>query len=311
MKKIINLQLIYVSLLLAISFSSFAQVGIGTDTPDASAALDVTSFTKGFLPPRLSLAEINKILPAAEGLMVYCTNCNSKGLFVYDGTVFKNIVNGESMNDGKGKSMNGLDTTTEVVDIISLTGKTWMDRNLGASQVATGTNDVESYGDLYQWGRVKDGHEKRDSDTTNILARNEHVGHAKFIISSSTIFNWTNFADVDTLWQSGLNDPCPVGYRIPTAQEFLAEMDHIEGGAAGAFNNVLKLPTSANRNAHSGDISGHDTGNYWSSSFGKMASNLYPEINFGRHLYFNSLNTDIIDGNRATGLSLRCIKTDD
>lgn len=32
------------------------------------------------------------------------------------------------------------------------TGKVWMDRNLGATQAATGVNDVASYGDLYQWG---------------------------------------------------------------------------------------------------------------------------------------------------------------
>lgn len=38
------------------------------------------------------------------------------------------------------------------------TGKVWMDRNLGASQVATSSTDANSYGDLYQWGRAKDGH---------------------------------------------------------------------------------------------------------------------------------------------------------
>ena len=51
-----KLQLIFVSLFLAISFSSFSQVGIGTDSPDASAALDITSTTSGFLPPRMTEA---------------------------------------------------------------------------------------------------------------------------------------------------------------------------------------------------------------------------------------------------------------
>ena len=40
------------------------------------------------------------------------------------------------------------------------TGRTWMDRNLGASRVATGNTDAEAYGDLYQWGRAADGHQK-------------------------------------------------------------------------------------------------------------------------------------------------------
>ncbi|MDZ7738239.1 MAG: hypothetical protein U5K32_04030 [Bacteroidales bacterium] len=39
-----------------------------------------------------------------------------------------------------------------------------MDRNLGASQVATASDDENGYGDLYQWGRSADGHESRTSD---------------------------------------------------------------------------------------------------------------------------------------------------
>lgn len=43
---------------------------------------------------------------------------------------------------------------TTVVDVTNpTTGKTWMDRNLGASQAATSSTDDLAYGDLYQWGR--------------------------------------------------------------------------------------------------------------------------------------------------------------
>ena len=52
------------------------------------------------------------------------------------------------------------------------TGRTWMDRNLGASQVATSVTDEFAYGDLYQWGRYADGHQARTSSTTSILATN-------------------------------------------------------------------------------------------------------------------------------------------
>ena len=40
------------------------------------------------------------------------------------------------------------------------TGRVWMDRNLGATQVATSSTDEAGYGDLYQWGRRKDGHQR-------------------------------------------------------------------------------------------------------------------------------------------------------
>lgn len=45
-----------------------------------------------------------------------------------------------------------------------------MDRNLGVSRIATSSTDSEAYGDLYQWGRLSDGHEKRTSPTLQYSA---------------------------------------------------------------------------------------------------------------------------------------------
>ncbi|MEY2799697.1 MAG: hypothetical protein RI934_685, partial [Bacteroidota bacterium] len=45
--------LIFVVLFFATNFSK-AQIGIGTNSPSAKAALDVSSTSKGFLPPRLT-----------------------------------------------------------------------------------------------------------------------------------------------------------------------------------------------------------------------------------------------------------------
>ena len=57
-----------------ISTSTFAQVGVGTNTPTSSAQLDVSSSTKGLLPPRVSLTATNSASPItspATGLLVY------------------------------------------------------------------------------------------------------------------------------------------------------------------------------------------------------------------------------------------------
>jgi hypothetical protein len=51
-------------------------VGIGTTTPAASAMLDVTSTTSGFLPPRLTLMQRDAIASPAAGLTVYNTSTN-------------------------------------------------------------------------------------------------------------------------------------------------------------------------------------------------------------------------------------------
>ena len=46
------------------------QHGIGTATPNSSAALEISSTTKGFLPPRMTMAQRDAITPV-EGLIVY------------------------------------------------------------------------------------------------------------------------------------------------------------------------------------------------------------------------------------------------
>lgn len=65
-------------------------------------------------------------------------------------------------------------TPTEIVEVLNLiTGRVWMDRNLGASRVATSSTDEAAYGDLYQWGRFGDGHQCRKSDTTSTKVENQ------------------------------------------------------------------------------------------------------------------------------------------
>jgi hypothetical protein len=62
--------------------TSFAQVGIGTSTPDSSAVLDISSTTKGMLAPRLTTVERMAINAPAESLLVYDTDANA--FYYYD-----------------------------------------------------------------------------------------------------------------------------------------------------------------------------------------------------------------------------------
>ncbi|MGO4911781.1 hypothetical protein [Leeuwenhoekiella sp. W20_SRS_FM14] len=62
----------------------FAQVGIGTTTPDQSSILDLSASNKGFLAPRINLtsvtnASIDGINLNANGLMIYNTNASLTG----------------------------------------------------------------------------------------------------------------------------------------------------------------------------------------------------------------------------------------
>jgi hypothetical protein len=68
-------------------------VGLSTSTPNASALLDMTSTTKGFLPPRMTGAQAEAIATPAAGLMVYANNGNgttitTTGWWGYDGAAW-------------------------------------------------------------------------------------------------------------------------------------------------------------------------------------------------------------------------------
>ncbi|HRP56273.1 hypothetical protein [Agriterribacter sp.] len=97
-------------------FHSFAQVGIGTTTPDASAALDVSSSTKGFLPPRVSLSSTAIAAPVTspvEGLIVYNTATTGNvtpGLYVWNSVSLIWDRIGTTRSAGAGKKL-GIDLT--------------------------------------------------------------------------------------------------------------------------------------------------------------------------------------------------------
>jgi uncharacterized protein (TIGR02145 family) len=84
MKKITLLTIVLFSVL------SYAQVGINTNTPDASSALDIESTTGGILIPRLTETQRDAISSPATGLMIYQTD-QTTGFYFYDGTTWTKI----------------------------------------------------------------------------------------------------------------------------------------------------------------------------------------------------------------------------
>ncbi|MFA5431887.1 MAG: FISUMP domain-containing protein [Candidatus Paceibacterota bacterium] len=187
--------------------------------------------------------------------------------------------------------------------VVSQAGNCWLDRNLGATQAAAAYNDSAAYGDLFQWGRLDDGHQVRTSSTTATLSTTDIPIDSSFITNTVSYYNWRTPYNT-SLWQgvSGINNPCPSGFRLPTTYEWSNEIN--AGGWTGrasAYASPLKLTTPGYRVYTTGAISGAGSyGYYWSSTATSNERSYY---------YYNySTTASTTRTYRATAYSVRCIK---
>ncbi len=121
------------------------------------------------------------------------------------------------------------------------------------------------YGNLYQWGRAKDGHESRTSATTVAPARivadletSITPEHGNFILSFN---DWTSADNNGALrtvaWaDGGVNDICPAGFGAPTKAEIEADTisatTTVVTSVANAFSSFLNWLITGRRNAEDG-----------------------------------------------------------
>ncbi len=297
MKQIIIIKIkkiIFTIVLTAFTFVVNAQVGIGTTSPDASAQLDVVATNKGFLPPRVS--DVTAVANPVAGLLVYDQSYNC--MRYYNGSIWSLCLG---------------DTTGQVVTSTSCGGKIWMDRNLGASQVATSLTDAASYGGLYQWGRAADGHESRTSlaydgaasgYATTPTPNGGNAWDGKFITTANDTTDWLSTPD-SLLWQgvNGANNPCPSGYRLPTQAEFNCELNSwTSQDRNGGFTSPLKIPAAGLRRSSNNVFSSVGADAHLSSStiIGTSAV----------RLWLTNVNAPLgVPGWRnAAARSVRCIK---
>jgi hypothetical protein len=188
------------------------------------------------------------------------------------------------------------------------TGKIWLDRNLGASQVCQRFDDKACYGDLYQWGRETDSHQKRSSSQSNEQARSLSNSKNKFITTqSSNKYDWAYNIDRNgnqrtVNWsKTDGSSICPKSFRVPSIKELQKEtINNNFKDRNDAFKNFLKLPSSGYRDFSSGSLDNVGTSGYvWSSSVSGSSSN---------YLYFGSGNANAGNGSRAYGVAVRCVK---
>ena len=124
--------------------TTYAQVGINTETPDASAALDITSTTGGLLVPRMTETQRDEITSAATGLMIYQTD-GTAGFYYYNGSSWEGYY---SKNEVDVLIANLQPTTYNIGDIVNGGVVFWLD-STGQHGLVVAMSDVAT---SFQWG---------------------------------------------------------------------------------------------------------------------------------------------------------------
>lgn len=198
-------------------------------------------------------------------------------------------------------------------------GKIWLQQNLGSAQVATSSTDEAAYGDLYQWGRWQDGHEKRNSATstavpspnnpTGLLANNTFITSSpRWWETENGGLTWSAPTPAQTTETDGC-DPCKAamgnGWRVPTDAEWagIIESENITD-IATAFSSSLKLTVAGSRSGSNGSFTSvGQRGYYWSSV--QSPTN----AQYAKYLYYSNITMNPTAGGfRSQGSSVRCIK---
>ncbi|WP_461632515.1 fibronectin type III domain-containing protein [Labilibaculum euxinus] len=272
----------------AIAFDGEAEVAY--TAPADNGGSEIISYTATSTPGGFT-GTVNQ---AGSGTIVVSGLSNATA---YTFTVTATNALGTSVASAASNSV----TPEEIPVATSATGRIWMDRNLGASHVATSINDDEASGYLYQWGRGNDGHQLLTSGTTNILSSSDEPGHGDFITVSTFPKDWRSPQN-DALWQGvdGINNPCPKGFRLPTVNEVELEMDSwTTRDLLGAFASPLKWSYSSYR-ISDGSFVKNPYGYGWTSGINGS--------NFGSYFAILSAGTSTGVNYRGVAYPVRCIK---
>lgn len=162
-----------------IIFSCIAQVGIGTNSPNASAQLDVTSTNKGFLPPRVVLTgrtDAATIASPATGLLVYNTADN--------GTAPNNVTPGFYYNAGTPQSPNWVRLIIPTDNAANVTG------TVAVANGGTGLSSITE-------GQIPFGNGTSALATSSNLTWNNAA--SRFNVQGSTFFR-TNGSNIGLMF---------------------------------------------------------------------------------------------------------------
>lgn len=296
MNSMVRSILVSTCMLLATTLTN-AQVGIGTNSPNTSAQLEMRSSSKGFLPPRVALTATNAAGPIsspATGLLVYNT--------ATAGTAPNDVVPGYYYNSGTESNVRWTRLSDGKTDFQStqIGNKIWMNENLNVNNYRDGTTIPQVIDDT-EWSNLTTG---AWCWYNNNSANGDVYGK---------LYNWYAVAD-----SRGL---CPTGWHVPTDAEWTLLETTLGGNAGGKLKAAgTSLWTTPNTGAtNSSGFAGlpgsfrsymgtfNNLGNmgfWWSAT--EVAN--YPSDAYYRYLGNNTGTLIRNNYGKSYGFAVRCIK---
>lgn len=256
-------------------------VGIGTTSPNTTALLDLTSTSKGFLPPRMTAAQRMAIATPAEGLLLFQTD-GVKGYYYY--------INAAWTSLGEVKSYPGLTVCTQQ----------WMERNLDVTTYRNG-DQIPYVTDPVAWAALTTG--------AWCYYYNDPTYNAKY----GKLYNWYAVNDPRGL--------APAGWHVPSDAEWNTPESCLGGtSVAGGKMKVYTLNNWVSPNTGATNSSGFSGlpggGRNFDGFFNSESSNAFwwsssastPTTGWFRYVSYNNaiFSRDFID--KRVGFSVRCLK---
>jgi uncharacterized protein (TIGR02145 family) len=296
MYKQLTLVIFYFSLLI-FQFANAQNVGIGTNTP--KAALDVTSNSNGFLPPRMTYAQRNAIVNPAAGLIIYCTDCANGEMQYYNGSNWINMTLGIGSN-----------AAANLPSFTNSCGQTWTTQNLSVSRYRDGSV-IPQVTDNTEWQNLTTG--------AWCWYNNDSATYAA---TYGRLYNWY-----------AVNDPrglAPIGWHVPTDAEWnklvkcidpAADTTTLRGSQSATAGSAMKeagtlnwgspntgatnssgfagLPGGYRTNVGTFDFVGNF--GYWWSAYGATSAWIR-----ALSYYYSNVNRDYYD--KTGGFSVRVVR---
>jgi len=330
-----------------------SQVVVGGDIPDPSAALDIRSTEKGVLLPRLTTAERDAVSSPATGLTIFNTSSNCLeanlgtpavpdwvGIKCRTGVISaldcSNAVPTGALTPGQAAS--GVSVSVSYTggnggvhdgQTVASTGVTGLTATLSAGSFESGSGNL-SYSITGTPAGIGNASFALNigGQTCTLNIKYWQWGISEQAVAGPTgpgagdandgaVSGWYTTGAPDGSWTDGSktpNDPCPMGYRIPTKAQWdgvVANNTITNTGSFGnsatnygagiKFGDQLMLPAAGYRDFVNGALYYRGNyGYYWSSTE-------FDNFNAWYLFFYSSGTITYYFYSRTYGLSVRCI----